>query len=72
MPDGKPNILVLWGDDIGTWNLSFFNRGMMGYTTPNIDSIATAIIECAAAAPSALQTNRDCLAVSARLRSGRA
>jgi len=40
MPDGKPNILVLWGDDIGTWNISFTNRGMMGYSTPNIDRIA--------------------------------
>jgi arylsulfatase len=36
----RPNILVLWGDDIGTWNISFFNRGMMGYRTPNIDRIA--------------------------------
>lgn len=34
-----PNILVLWGDDIGLWNLSFFNRGMMGYRTPHIDRI---------------------------------
>ncbi len=38
--DKKPNILVIWGDDIGTWNISHNNRGMMGYTTPNIDSIA--------------------------------
>lgn len=30
----KPNILVIWGDDIGTWNISFNNRGMMGYSTP--------------------------------------
>ena len=37
---GKPNILVLWGDDIGTWNISHNNRGMMGYQTPNIDRIA--------------------------------
>ncbi len=37
---GRPNILVLWGDDIGTWNISFNNRGMMGYRTPNIDRIA--------------------------------
>jgi len=37
---GKPNILVLWGDDIGTWNISHNNRGMMGYRTPNIDRIA--------------------------------
>ncbi len=36
----KPNILVIWGDDIGTWNLSHNNRGMMGYRTPNIDRIA--------------------------------
>ncbi|MBK8991818.1 MAG: arylsulfatase [Gammaproteobacteria bacterium] len=34
----KPNIL--WGDDIGTWNISHNNRGMMGYRTPNIDRIA--------------------------------
>ena len=40
MPDGKPNILVLWGDDIGFWNLSCNNRGMMGYQTPNIDRLA--------------------------------
>jgi arylsulfatase len=39
--DGKkPNILVIWGDDIGTWNISHNNRGMMGYMTPNIDRIA--------------------------------
>lgn len=36
----KPNILVIWGDDIGTWNISHNNRGMMGYQTPNIDRIA--------------------------------
>ena len=36
----KPNILVLWGDDIGYWNVSAYNQGMMGYKTPNIDSIA--------------------------------
>jgi arylsulfatase len=41
MADGKkPNILILWGDDIGTWNCSFFSRGMMGYRTPNIDRVA--------------------------------
>ncbi len=32
--------LVIWGDDIGTWNISHNSRGMMGYTTPNIDRIA--------------------------------
>ena len=36
----KPNILVLFGDDIGVWNVSTYNRGMMGYRTPNIDRIA--------------------------------
>lgn len=35
----RPNILVLWGDDIGWWNISLNNRGMMGYRTPNIDRI---------------------------------
>jgi arylsulfatase A-like enzyme len=37
---GKPNILCIWGDDIGTWNISHNNRGMMGFRTPNIDRIA--------------------------------
>ena len=36
----KPNILVIWGDDIGYWNISHNNHGMMGYKTPNIDRIA--------------------------------
>ena len=35
-----PNILILWGDDIGYWNISTYNQGMMGYKTPNIDRIA--------------------------------
>jgi arylsulfatase A-like enzyme len=35
-----PNILVIFGDDIGLWNISAYNRGMMGYRTPNIDRIA--------------------------------
>lgn len=39
-PQKKPNIVVIWGDDIGTWNVSHNNRGMMGYRTPNIDRIA--------------------------------
>ena len=39
MPGGKPNILIMWGDDIGQSNLSIFTKGMMGYRTPNIDSI---------------------------------
>src|SRR6202035_5649785 len=36
----RPNILIIWGDDIGYWNISAYNRGMMGYHTPNIDRIA--------------------------------
>jgi arylsulfatase len=36
----KPNILVIWGDDIGWQNLSAYGMGTMGYTTPNIDTIA--------------------------------
>jgi hypothetical protein len=36
----KPNILVIMADDIGYWNVSAYNRGMMGYRTPNIDRIA--------------------------------
>ncbi len=36
----KPNILILWGDDIGWWNISFNSRGAMGYRTPNIDRVA--------------------------------
>ena len=36
----KPNILVIFADDVGYWNVSHNNRGMMGYKTPNIDRIA--------------------------------
>jgi arylsulfatase len=36
----KPNILILWGDDIGIYNCSYFSRGTMGYRTPNIDRVA--------------------------------
>jgi arylsulfatase A-like enzyme len=36
----KPNILVIWGDDIGTYNVSAYHRGLMGGKTPNIDRIA--------------------------------
>ena len=36
----RPNILVIWGDDIGQFNISAYNMGMMGYKTPNIDRIA--------------------------------
>lgn len=40
MAEKKPNILILWGDDIGWWNISYNSRGQMGYRTPNIDRIA--------------------------------
>src|SRR6185295_6723959 len=36
----KPNILVIWGDDIGIQNLSCYSHGVMGYKTPNIDRLA--------------------------------
>jgi len=39
--EDKPNILIIWGDDIGMWNVSAYHRGMMGGSTPNIDSIAS-------------------------------
>jgi arylsulfatase A-like enzyme len=40
MATKQPNILILWGDDIGMWNISHFSHGMMGYRTPNIDRVA--------------------------------
>ncbi len=39
MATKKPNILIMWGDDIGYWNVSRYSLGMMGYRTPNIDRI---------------------------------
>ncbi|MBI3795548.1 MAG: sulfatase-like hydrolase/transferase, partial [Deltaproteobacteria bacterium] len=39
-PPKKPNILIIWGDDIGQSNISAYSKGMMGYRTPNIDRIA--------------------------------
>ena len=41
----RPNILILWGDDIGWYNISHNNRGAMGYETPNIDRFAREGIE---------------------------
>jgi arylsulfatase len=38
--DDKPNILVIWGDDIGQSNISAYTMGLMGYRTPNIDRVA--------------------------------
>ena len=40
MAERQPNILILWGDDIGWWNISYNSRGQMGYRTPNIDRVA--------------------------------
>jgi arylsulfatase A-like enzyme len=40
MATKQPNILILWGDDIGIWNISHFSDGQMGYRTPNIDRVA--------------------------------
>ena len=38
--EAKPNILVIFGDDVGMYNISAYHRGMMGGRTPNIDRIA--------------------------------
>ena len=40
MAANKPNFLIIWGDDVGYWNISHYSKGMMGYQTPNIDRIA--------------------------------
>lgn len=40
MAAAQPNILAIFGDDVGYWNISAYNQGMMGYKTPNIDRIA--------------------------------
>ncbi len=40
MASKKPNILIIWGDDIGWFNVSAYNHGIMGYRTPNIDRVA--------------------------------
>ena len=40
MASKKPNVLIIWGDDIGWFNISAYNHGIMGYNTPNIDRIA--------------------------------
>jgi len=53
MADTQPNILVIWGDDIGITNLSCYSQGLMGYRTPNIDRVWP-IKGCGSAEP-----NRD-------------
>src|SRR3954470_3560692 len=40
VPTDRPNILVIWGDDIGITNVSCYSDGLMGYRTPNIDRVA--------------------------------
>src|SRR6185503_18339684 len=39
-PAKKPNIVIIWGDDIGQSNISAYSHGLMGYRTPNIDRVA--------------------------------
>jgi hypothetical protein len=39
----KPNILIIWGDDIGIHNINAYNLGVMGYHTPNIARLAIPI-----------------------------
>jgi arylsulfatase len=39
MAANKPNFLIIWGDDIGYWNISHCSKAMMGYQTPNIDRV---------------------------------
>jgi arylsulfatase len=46
MATKQPNILVIWGDDIGWFNISAYNHGVMGYETPNIDRLATEGLLC--------------------------
>jgi arylsulfatase len=36
----KPNIVIIWGDDIGQSNISAYSKGLMGYKTPNIERVA--------------------------------
>jgi arylsulfatase len=38
----KPNIVIIWGDDIGQSNISAYSHGLMGFKTPNIDRVAKA------------------------------
>ncbi|MEC4748119.1 sulfatase-like hydrolase/transferase [Methylomicrobium sp. Wu6] len=38
--DKKPNIVIIWGDDIGQCNVSAYSKGVTGYRTPNIDRVA--------------------------------
>src|SRR3954452_466420 len=46
MATKQPNILILWGDDIGIWNISYHSQGMMGYQTPNIDRVGNEGVSC--------------------------
>ena len=59
----KPNILVIWGDDIGTWNISHNNRGMMGYKTPNIDKLASSGVRVGCFSSESHQSICDCMSV---------
>src|SRR4029077_17477582 len=57
--DKKPNVLVIWGDDIGYWNISAYNQGMMGYKTPNIDKIAPRKAHCSPTGTASKAAPRD-------------
>lgn len=59
MPNGKPNILVIWGDDIGISNLSCYSDGVMGYRTPNIDRIANDGMQRCQPKPTTRSTDRS-------------
>ena len=63
----KPNILIIWGDDVGMWNISAYHRGMMGGSTPNIDSIAADGMQFA----NAYSANPVCSPTRASLMTGR-
>ena len=74
-----PNILVIWGDDIGQFNVSAYNMGVMGYKTPNIDRLANegmrftdAYSACPVCAParSCLMTGTHMGHTSVRLNTG--
>jgi len=42
--DKKPNIVIIWGDDIGQSDISAYSMGVMGFHTPNIDRVAREVI----------------------------
>ena len=63
----QPNILVIWGDDIGITNISAYSDGIMGYRTPNIDRIAESAADGRAVRIADVGTGSGCLAVTLAL-----